>query len=352
MGAVSSFRNPVSPSISRRRGYAAAVFGLFFVAGAAQAAETAGHGDAMTWLKKMATASRQHNYTGTIVYQHGNNVETSRVAHFVNNAGGEFEKLETLDGPAREIIRSNDQVICYLPNAKMVLIEDRNRSARNFPALVPESLHGISENYRIKVEDVDRVAGHDCQWIALEPRDNLRYGRRFCAELSTALPLRAQTVNERGDPVESFAFTQLTIGGAFTRDRVKSKYADKARAQNWRVDRSAFAMTQPTPGDTGWTLSKALPGFKKMMEAKRSLGGRTGAVSQIVLSDGLAAISIFIEPMPSTQPAQGLSHQGAVNIFKRPHGNHVVTVLGEAPASTIMHVANSVELKQTTATAQ
>ena len=324
----------------------------FSAAGAVHAGETGGHAEAVTWLKKMASASRQQNYTGTIVYQHGNNVETSRVAHFVNNAGGEFEKLETLDGPAREIVRSNDQVICYLPNAKTVLIEDRNRSARNFPALVPESLHGISENYRIRIEGVDRVAGHDCQWIALEPKDNLRYGRRFCAELGSALPLRAQTMNERGDPVESFAFTQLTLGGAFSRERVKSKYAEVSRAQNWRVDRSAFSMAQPTPTDTGWVLSKPLAGFKKMMEAKRSLGGKTGAVSQIVLSDGLAAISIFIEPMPAAQPQQALSHQGAVNIFKRPHGNHVVTVLGEAPAATIMQIANSVELKQTTATAQ
>ena len=320
------------------------------VPGAAGAAEST-QGDAVAWLKKMAAASRQQNYSGTVVDQHGSNVETSRITHFVNSAGGEFEKLETLDGPAREVIRSNEQVICYLPNAKMVLIEDRNRSARNFPALVPESLHGLSENYRIKTEGVDRVAGFDCQWIALEPKDSLRYGRRFCAEIGTALPLRAQTTNERGEPVESFAFTQLSLGGTFSRDKVKSKYAEKSRAQNWRVDRSAFSMAQPTPADTGWALSKPLAGFRKMMEAKRSLGGKPGAISQIVLSDGLAAVSIFIEPMPSTPPVQSLSHQGAVNIYKRPHGNHVVTVLGEAPAATIMQIANSVEPKQTTATA-
>jgi sigma-E factor negative regulatory protein RseB len=328
------------------------VFFLLGLAGAAHAADNAALNDGGAWLKKMAAASRQQNYSGTIVYQHGNNVETSRVTHFVNAAGGEFEKLETLDGPAREVIRSNDQVICYLPNVKTVLIEERNRSARNFPALIPESLHGINENYRIRTDGVDRVAGYDCQWIALEPRDNLRYGRRFCAELGSSLPLRAQTMNEKNEPIESFAFTQLTLGGQFSRERVKSKYAEKSRAQNWRVDRSAFSMAQPTPADTGWVLSKPMPGFKKLMEAKRSLGGRTGAVSQIVLSDGLAAISIFIEPMTQAQPVQAASHQGAVNIFKRVQGNHVVTVLGEAPATTIMQIANSLELKQTTATVQ
>src|SRR5918996_307861 len=127
---------------------------LFGVAGAAQAADNATPGDGLAWLKKMAAASRQLNYSGTIVYQHRNHIETSRVVHYVNPAGGEFEKLETLDGPPREIIRSNDQVICYLPTAKTVLIEERNRRARNFPALVPESLAGISESYNIRQEQV------------------------------------------------------------------------------------------------------------------------------------------------------------------------------------------------------
>jgi sigma-E factor negative regulatory protein RseB len=300
----------------------------------------------------MASASRQQNYSGTIVYQHGTQVETSRVVHFVNAAGGEFEKLEALDGPVREVVRSNDQVICYLPQAKTVLIEDRSRSARNFPALLPESMQGISESYQIRSEGADRVAGYDCQWIALVPRDNLRYGRRFCAELASSLPLRAQTLNEKGEAVESFAFTQLALGGAFSRERVKSKYAEKSRAQNWRIDRSAFSMAQSKPADTGWVIANPLPGFKKMMEAKRSLVGRSGSVSQIVLSDGLAAVSIFIEPMPSVQPAQSLGHQGAVNIYKKPYGSHVVTVLGEAPAATIMQIANSLELRPTTAAVQ
>lgn len=322
---------------------------LLGLASAAHSADNVNQDEAFAWLKKMASASRQQNYSGTIVYQHGNRVETSRVVHFVNPAGGEFEKLETLDGPAREVIRSNDQVICYLPNARTVLIEDRSRSARNFPALLPESVHGITENYSIRKEGIDRVAGYDCQWIALAPRDNLRYGRRFCAELASSLPLRAHTLNEKGDAVESFAFTQLALGGTFSRDRVKSKYAEKSRAQNWRIDRSAFSMAQPKPADTGWVVVNPLPGFKKMMEAKRSLVGRSGSVSQIVLSDGLAAVSIFIEPMPSAQPPESVSHQGAVNIYKKAHGNHVVTVLGEAPQNTIRQIANSLELRPTAA---
>lgn len=321
---------------------------LLGLSGAAHASgAAAGPDDGMAWLKKMAQASRQLNYSGTIVYQHRDHVETSRVVHYVNAAGGEFEKLETLDGPPREVIRSNDHVICYLPAARTVLIEERNHNSRNFPALLPESLPGISESYEVRKEEADRVAGHDCQWIALVPRDDLRYGRRFCAEVGSGLPLRAQTLDPKGERIESFAFTQVTIGGSFNRDRVKSKYAQKSRAQHWRIDRSGVTPAAATPADTGWMLTSRLPGFRKVMEAKRSIGGRSGAVSQIVFSDGIAAVSVFVEPMPSEEPAPALSYQGAVNIYKRPHGNHVVTVLGEAPAATIMQIANSLELKPT-----
>ena len=92
----------------------------FLLAGAAQAGDKGNGGEALNWLKRMASASRQLNYSGTIVYQHRNRLETSRVVHFVNAAGGEFEKLETLDGPPREVVRSNDQVICYLPASRTV----------------------------------------------------------------------------------------------------------------------------------------------------------------------------------------------------------------------------------------
>jgi sigma-E factor negative regulatory protein RseB len=273
------------------------------------------------------------------------------VAHFVNSAGGEVERLETLDGPPREVIRSNDQVVCYLPNVKTVLIEERNRTALNFPALVPASVQGLSESYRMRMESADRVAGHDCRWVVLLPRDQLRYGRRFCAEVGSGFPLRAQTVNEKGDAIESFAFTQLTLGAPFTREQVRSRYADASRLQKWKVERSGFNPPETTPADTGWGLTTPLAGFRKIMEGKRSIGSR-GTVSQIVFSDGLAAISVFIEPAQRAQSAQSLSHQGAVNIFTRTHGNHVVTVLGEAPAATVMQIANSLESKPVTAAVQ
>jgi sigma-E factor negative regulatory protein RseB len=81
------------------------------------------------------------------------------------------------------------------------------------------------------------------------------------------------------------------------------------------------------------------------MEVKRTIAGRAVAMPHLVYSDGLAAISVFIEPKLRELGAKSLISQGAVHIYKRVRGEFVVTVLGEVPAATVMQVANSMEPK-------
>jgi sigma-E factor negative regulatory protein RseB len=322
-----------------RRSTAPAVLALLsaFGCGGSIAAETAN--DAMAWLKKIAAASRQLNYAGTFVYQHGRQMESSRIAHMAD-ASGEYEKLETLDGPPREIIRNNENVTCYVPDNKTVIIE--KRTARQFPALLPEQLTGITDNYVVTKGGQERVAGYDCQVIALEPKDNLRYGHRYCAELGSGLALRSRTYNEKGEMVDVFVFTQLTIGNRVTKDLLKSRYAGVS--QSWHVDHAALDLRE-TATDSRWEFKSPLAGFRKLTEMKRSIPGRAAPVYHIVYSDGLAAVSVFLEPMPKTPPAAGATYQGAVNMYVKSSGDQMVTVVGETPAGTVKQIAESFTAK-------
>lgn len=298
-------------------------------------------------LEKMAEASTKANYSGTFMFQHGGQVETSRIAHFVNPAGGVLERLETLDGPAREVIRTNDQVTCYLPGIKTVLVDPRG--SRQFPIRV-EQIQEIIQHYKVVKGGQDRVAGHECQWVALVPRDALRYTRRFCSEINTGLPLRARASDDKDVTLESFAFSTLTLDKSFRRELVQSKYAAISARQGWRVDRSA--LTAGDSGDSGWVVHNQPAGFRKLMELRRSMPGKTGSVSHLVFSDGLAAVSIFIEPAVTPERKQMLRHQGAVHIYSRAVAGHTVTVLGETPAETVMQFARSLEPRATSAAVQ
>jgi len=294
--------------------------------------------EALAMLEKMAEAGRKVNYSGTFIFQHGKQVEASSIARFVNPAGGVLERLETLDGPAREIIRNNDQVTCYLPGSKVVLIDPRG--SRQFPIRV-EQIQEIVQHYNVVKGGLDRVAGMECQWVTLAPADSLRYTRRFCAELNTGLPLQARTLNDKNETLEAFAFSTLEIGGSFRRELVQSKYAAMSAKQNWRVDRSA--LTAGDSGDSGWVVQSLPAGFRKLMELRRSMVGKKGTASHLVFSDGLAAVSIFIEPGARPDRKQTLRHQGAMHIYSQPVAGHTVTILGETPAETVMLFARSLE---------
>ncbi len=292
--------------------------------------------EGLLWLQKIARSARELNYAGTFVYQHGSQVETSRITHFVDTSG-EHEKLEALDGSPREIIRNNDQVMCYFPDAKMVKVDKRSAS-RTFPALLPEQMKSLADNYQIRIGNQNRIAGHDCRVVILEPKDKLRYGHRFCAATDSGLLLKAKMLNERNDVVEQFAFTQLTIGDEIGREMVESRF--DAKSLGWRFDRTAAPEAST---DTGWAVSSSPSGFRKIVEMKRTIPGKPGPVAHLVYSDGLAAVSIFIEPVPpNTQFQHGLSQQGAINIYTRRHTDNMVTVLGEAPAETVIQIGNSV----------
>ncbi|MCI0406486.1 MAG: MucB/RseB C-terminal domain-containing protein, partial [candidate division Zixibacteria bacterium] len=120
------------------------------------------------------------------------------------------------------------------------------------------------------------------------------------------------------------------------REMLKPKFSAPA----WSMNRLPSAESRIS--DTGWLVKNQPLGFKKIMEMKRTVAGKTAPMTHIVFSDGLAAVSVFIEPMPAKMTPQGLSNQGAVNVYTRPIAEHLVTVLGETPPVTVMQIGNSV----------
>lgn len=309
---------------------------VLLVAGAAHAQ------DGNAWLTRIYAASQRLSYTGTFVYQHGGHSEASRITRVVDNSGAR-ERLEALDGVPREIMRTGDDVVCYLPASQTVKV-DKQPGGRSLPVILAEGAGtDFSESYGIRKGDLERVAGHDAQVLILEPKDNLRYGHRLWVDAGTGMLLKSRTYNERREVMEQFAFTQIQIGGAIDRDLLKSRFAAKAR--DWRVEDAAAA--EADLRQAGWSIRNQPPGFRKVTEMMRTLGGMPG-IGQIVLSDGLAAVSVFIDP-PTAKPAplqQEPIRQGAINVYVRQLGAHRIVVVGEAPVESVRSIANAVEYRK------
>jgi sigma-E factor negative regulatory protein RseB len=298
-------------------------------------------GDTPSWLQRIHAATQKLSYTGTFVYRSGDQAETSRIVHAAGRHGVR-ERLETLEGEPREIVRTGDEVKCYLPGSMTVKI-DRQNGTSGFPVLLPSNLQDIRENYEVTKGGIERVAGYDCQVLVLEPKDKLRYGHRLWADVNTGMLLKSETFNEKNEAIEQFAFTQIAIGGRIDQEQLKSRFSAKSR--DWHIENSGAVASSLAV--SGWTIAPELPGFKKVTEMKRTQGGST-EVGHVVYSDGLAAVSVFIEPMASraSMPQPGLSRQGAINIYSRQVANHLVTVVGEAPADSVKKLADSVEYRK------
>ena len=309
---------------------AVALCAAFCAAAAAQAQPD----DALALMRRIHDATQKLSYRGTFVYQQGNRSETSRITRFVA-PDGDIERLEVLDGVPREIVRTRNVVRCYLPDSRVVKIE--RRTDRSFPALLPERVATLTRHYDIKLGESRRIAGYDCRAVMLTPRDNLRYGYRLYADAKTGMLLKAITVDNTGERIEQFTFTQLTLGNV-TREMVRASHP----ATKWRIEDAAAA---PARLD-GWSLSAELPGFRKVMELKRRMGDAR-AVGQVVYSDGLAAVSVFIEPLEARRAPldSSVSGNGALHMFSRAVANFRVTVVGDAPAASVQRIANAVEYR-------
>lgn len=299
--------------------------------------------EGLQWLQRISQAAETLSYSGTFVYRSGNRSETSRIVHLVNQ-GRQSEKLEVLDGSPREVIRRDDEVRCYLPENRLVIIEQRSMG-RNFPALLADGLGNLHDHYLIRTGGSDRVAGFDSQTIRLEPRDEWRYGHRLWVDPASGLLLRADIVDAQDTVLESMAFTDLHIGEPISPEALKPRY-EAAAKNDWRIRQARLSDLRD---DTPWVFRSELPGFRKRTALRRVFGNedKDAAMLHWVFSDGLAAFSVFISPLSSPQERgeESFRTMGALSVAKRVLDRHQIVVMGDLPPAAIQHFAAGIGVR-------
>lgn len=319
---------------------------LFLFSGSVSA-QSGEERDLLKLLQTTQAAAKKASYSGTFVYQQGNQIRTSRITHGFDG-DTEVEKLEILDAKPREYIRKNGEVSCYLPDSKVIQVE-KNLSQEEFPALLSENVNLLPESYYIKKAQMSRVAGVECQVLNLQPKDAFRYGFRLCVEKNAGLLLGVQTLNPRNEVIEQIAFTQISLGDV-DKSRLKPSFTNVAQ---WKTEN----MTVQANVNSGWIVKNLPSGFKKTLETKRlipisaNVAGADQALTkshqvvQMMFSDGLSTISVFIEPNTGNR-TEGSLQQGAMTIMGKRSGDNWLTVVGEVPNAAIKQVMNSVQFKR------
>ncbi|KND61790.1 Sigma factor RpoE negative regulatory protein RseB precursor [Candidatus Burkholderia verschuerenii] len=299
---------------------------------------------AATLLNRIHDAAQQQNYEGTFVYQRGATVQSSRIAHLATRGDGEYESLESLDGAPRRMLRHDDDMYTFVPERHLLVVEHR-LSKDSFPALLSTSGDQVLSVYEPKLLGNDRVAGLDSQVLELDPKDAYRFAYKLWADAKTGLLLRAQTLDPQGNVLEQLSFSQVRIGGTI----------DKAPIANGMKSTQGWTIVRPPvqPIDMaaqGWTVAPNIPGFRMIRQLRRPMASSQQGqppipVDQAVYSDGIAAISVFIEPVEKNSRKEGAGNSGATHVLVKRRGDFWITLLGEVPQATLQQFASAIEYK-------
>ncbi len=292
------------------------------------------------WLTRIHEASRQRAYIGTLVVSAGSSMSASRIWH-VCDGNQQMERVDTLTGAPRTTVRHNNDVITFAPDSKTAWVEKRE-SLGVFPDLLRTPDNVIPDHYAVRATGLERVAGHKADVVEIQPRDNLRFGYRIWSEKKTGLVVKLQTLDGQGQVLEQVAFTELQLDAPVSMDKL-SKLMKATRG--YEVHRPVLRKT--TAEAEGWRLKEAIPGFQSMSCHTRESADGSGATShpmQWVFSDGLASVSLFVEPYNEQQHFEEKAAViGATHSLTRRLGQHWLTALGEVPHSTLLLFAKSLE---------
>jgi sigma-E factor negative regulatory protein RseB len=301
---------------------------LAFVATQATAQE------ARDWLERMSHAVEDLNYRGTFVHVLDGTAETLHIVHR-NQAGQEGERILSLDGMGREIVRQGDRVQGIFPDRRIVLFETRS-DVSPLVSVLPTNAAELEPHYEIKLRGAARVAERPAQMLEIKPRDEYRYGYMLWLDQETAMPLQSQLIDEQGQLVEQILFTEIEVPADIP-----------AEALAATIDTTGFTTLQapeaePLGAEIPWRASSVPGGFKLSVATQSPIAGSDTPVEHLVYSDGLATVSVFIEdPATKAEVGEGFSTVGSTNAYSLTLSGRKVTAMGEVPRQTVRTIASS-----------
>lgn len=299
--------------------------------------------EARRWLARIHVAAHERNYQGTLVFNTDGALSSARVAHYCEGDQS-YERVELLDGRMQQTYRHNDRVYTLWPRPRVAVLEERDpQQASLRPVIEPRA----ELSYALREQGIEHVAGRQAQILLLSPRDASRFAQRLWIDTRSGLVLRADVLGPRQQVLESSAFSQIDID---VKPRPKSVLQPMKQLDGYRKVRPLHAATRLE--HEGWALEAPPPGFEVSSCTRRALdpveGGESASVLQVVFSDGLTHVSLFIEPIdrvPQRQPLQ--TQVGATHTLMQPHGAHWwITVMGDVPPQTLKRFEQALERRR------
>ena len=296
-----------------RLNLSAAVLGLMLWVNSAWAND-----EAMNLLKRMQLAVHSLDYSGQVVYSQGDELSTFGITH---SAAG---------GSEQESVILLDQGAGGAPG------KAESFSLANFGNLHPTG----QQSYTFDLGGDARVAGRPCKIVVVRPKDKLRFLHRYCIDADNGMLLKYSLMDRQQTLLEQLMFTQLTVNvpGQVVADNASSMAVLKAAAMPAAPDSTQATADSDSLVLDSWSFQSLPAGFRVVKVIPET--GVDNA-HQVVLSDGMTSVSLFIAPAALSRELDELSYStGATHILGLEMAGHAITILGEVPPATLESIKN------------
>jgi sigma-E factor negative regulatory protein RseB len=294
--------------------------------------------DARAWLAGMTEAVATRTYQGEFLHMANGHFEKLQILHRVKD-GHVAERLVSLSGSGREIVRTDGEVQCYLPDEHKVLVETH---AEHGPLLgtLPTFGDNLEANYRLEIAGrVRSVIGRNARILAVTPRDGFRFGYRVWIDEGTHMPVRTDLCDLQGNVLEQVLFTSLRVGGVLA----DAAFKPSLQTDNYTWVRQGSSGALASASLLPWRLMRMPPGFRISSSGLELLPGSERPVTHLVVSDGLASVSVFIEgPSAPHLATDGTGRVGSAYAYSKVVGGLQITAVGEVPPETVQLIASGV----------
>ncbi|WML90167.1 MucB/RseB C-terminal domain-containing protein [Thiothrix lacustris] len=260
-------------------------------------------------LAKMRNAVHALNYSGTLVYSQGNELSNYQISHTLEN-GTEKESVVRL----AQGTEAGDENVESFSLAKLQQVQPQ-----------------AEDVYTLDLGGQEFVANRSCQIVVARPRDGMRYLQRYCIEPDSGMLLKYSLVDRSHRSVEQLMFTALDIV-ATTSDAVPP------------IQQAPVAAPAAAMPSKDWIFTSLPVGFQQVQDLQQDGVNGKAPVRQIILSDGMTSVSVFIAPPGALGmlDSMGLS-SGAMNIYASEVDQYQITLVGEVPVATLKSISDALQ---------
>ncbi len=289
------------------------------------------------WLDRMARAVETLNYRGTLVHWRDGQMDTLRIIHRADE-NGIRERIYSLDGDRREILRDGNQVRCLLGGDEPLVVQ-RQLAARLMPSVPVNRLGSPQSSYRMRMGEQERVAGLEAQVVEITPLDEFRYGYRFWLERQTGMLLRSALLDQAGGELQHLSFVTVELGIPISDSELEPVLVEVSLETTLSDSGPGYLMNRHR---SAWVPNR-LPANFSLVKAGIGSTADESSFEHLVFSDGLASFSVYVEAAPGMEESSRIEAIGPVHVFTGVLGDRLVTVVGEVPQYTVEYVGRSLQ---------